>query len=363
MDFSGRTVLIAGQGGLARPLTSLLASAGIGSFILFSSQEASDDQGREDLIQAIRARNPQASLHLVQASHLGRQDSLFPQNLDLLVDCCQADDDHLALERACQAQGLPLVLAFASDSLFLTGLVDPYAGSLARIFGEKGLFRPGNSEETCQGTGEEAAQAAAREVLSVLSGQASFSAGQLTVQDRVTCLSSRLPMPTDIPAYPRMVLIGSDHRKLGKTTLCAKLARRLGDRGQPVRVLKIEHQGREGEACLSQESPLEEKPTIRALFEAGCEGVWRLVASENSLKEALTPVLAAIYETMDPRGILLCESNSARRFLQPGFFIQLKSPDGQIKASAVRTTRLADCSLESPFTDDQVARLVESIPE
>ena len=160
-----------------------------------------------------------------------------------------------------------------------------------------------------------------------------------------------------------MVLIGSDHRKLGKTSLCIQLAQRLSGRGQPVRVLKIDNQGSEGQTRLIRESLDEGKASIQALFEAGSQEVWRLLARENELAGALPDALAQIYETMDQKGVLLCESNSARRFLQPGLFIHLMSPHGQVKASAVRTRRLADRLMVSPFTKEDVGLLMERITE
>ncbi|HZK41835.1 MAG TPA: hypothetical protein VFD14_02560, partial [Clostridia bacterium] len=107
----------------------------------------------------------------------------------------------------------------------------------------------------------------------------------------------------------------------------------------------------------------ESKASIQALFKAGSQEIWRLLVRENELAGALADALAQIYETMDQKGILLCESNSARRFLQPGLFIHLMSPHGQVKASAVRTRRLADRMLMSPFTEEDVDRLMEQITE
>jgi hypothetical protein len=362
-DYGGASVLVAGQGPLALPLVRFLATAGISNFILLSLADHSHPRETDDLIQAIRTHGQAASIHLVQVAGLDSQENLFPQNLDLVLDAMGPQEDHQALESACRAQGIPLVLAFASDSLFLTGLLDPYAGSMARLFGEKGIFREGSSGNICGGEIDDAGRAAGQLALELLSGRASFWGSQLQVHDRVTCLSSQVPMPVKIPVYPRMVLIGADQRKLGKTSLCIQLAQRLSGRGQPVRVLKIDNQGSEGQTRLIRESLDEGKASIQALFEAGSQEVWRLLARENELAGALPDALAQIYETMDQKGVLLCESNSARRFLQPGLFIHLMSPHGQVKASAVRTRRLADRLLVSPFTKEDVDLLMERITE
>lgn len=362
-DYGGASVLVAGQGPLALPLVRFLASAAISHFILLSLADHSHPKETDDLIQAIRTHGQGASIHLVQVASLDSQDYLFPQNLDLVLDAMGPGEDHQALESACRVQGLPLVLAFASDSLLLTGLLDSYAGSMEGLFGEEGIFREGSSGNVCGGEVHDAARAAGQLALEVLSGRAVFRESQLQVHDRVTCLSSQVPMPVNIPVYPRMVLIGADQRKLGKTSLCIQLAQRLSDRGRPVRVLKIDNQGSEGLTRLIRESRDEGKASIQALFQAGSQAVWRLLARENELAGALADALAQIYETMDQKGVLLCESNSARRFLQPGLFIHLMSPHGQVKASAVRTRRLADHLLMSPFTEEAIDLLMEKITE
>lgn len=359
--FQEKTVTLAGLGDMALPLAGLLAEAGLGAFVLLNSSQA--DPGLEDrLIREIQSRGRGASIRLVQVSSLDSRDHLLARETDLLLDCSKEPSDHIALEEACRAQGIPLVLAFASPSLCLTGLVDPYAGSLALLFQEEPL-RPDSSMAARRISEIELVQETCHLILSALAGQASFFRTPLNIYDRLTSLSESRLMPSGLPSYPRMVMVGSDWRDLGKTTLCSRLTRKLVGRGQKVRVLKIENQGAEGAVCLVREKRQEEKPAIRALFEAGAEGVWRLMVSEKKLGQALGPVMEEIYETMGERTILLCETNTGRRFMQAGVFVHLRSAEGHVKPSAVRTRRLADLSPLAPFTDDHLARIMEKIAE
>lgn len=359
MALSARCLLIAGSGSLVLPVTRLMAAAGVPSFVFLTSLSDPGPNPSDHLVEAVREAGTGAGIRLIQVPRLDRDAHLFPQEVDFFLDCASRREDHLALESSCQAQGLPLALACEEGKVLLTGLVDPYAGSLAGLFGAEDLVRG----LEVAGEGPADLQTAARQlgsqVLAALRGQASFFRTRLSLFDRMTGRTGSLPFPVAIPSYERLVLIGSDARKLGKTTLSGALAGGLVKRGRPVRALKIEI--REGPSRIQEDGPDADKPGVRALFEAGCERVVRLTVSEAELGDLLPLILGDIYETMDGKGILLCESNTARRFLQPAYFVQLKASGGEIKASARRTRRLADRILSSPFTDGDVAGLLEEI--
>lgn len=361
MALSARCLLIAGSGSLALPVTRLMAAAGVPSFVFLTSLSDTGPNPPDHLVEAVREAGTGAGIRLIQVPRLDRDAHLFPQEVDFLLDCASRREDHLALESACRAQGLPLALACEEGERLLTGLVDPYAGSLACLFGAEDLVRELEADGGGPADLQTAAHLLGRQVLAALTGRVSFFRTELSLFDRMTGRRGSLPFPAAIPSYERLVLIGSDARKLGKTTLSGALAGGLVKRGRPVRALKIEIREGQDFPRVQEDGPDAAKPGVRALFEAGCERVVRLTVSEAELGDLLPLILGDIYETMDGKGILLCESNTARRFLQPAYFVQLKASGGEIKASARRTRRLADRILSSPFTDGDVAGLLEEI--
>ncbi len=354
-------LMIAGSGDLALPVTDLLAAAGIGSFVFLTPLSDASSKQTDRLVEAVQGSGSGAAIRLIQHPGFDKLSRLFPQEVDFVLDCATEPGGHLALESACRALGLPLALAYAGETGFLTGLVDPYAGSLTCLFGEGDPIRRLEVDWEGQADPQETARQAAALILAALTGSSSLFRTKLSVFDSGTGRTGNLPMPVSIPQYERLVLIGSDHRKLGKTALCGALARELVKSGRPVRVLKIETKAGWASPQILEEGPDADKPGVRFLFEAGCERVVRLMVSEDDLGDFLPLILADIYETMDSKGILLCESNTARRFLQPACFVQLAVATGEIKVSAIRTRRLADRTFLSPFTDGEVEGLLEEI--
>lgn len=376
----GRFVVVVGHGLLAVPATRRLAVSGIGSFLLLASTQSQSQETQSELIQTIQEFGADALIRIVQVGRFDTGDYLYPDEIDLVVDCCVRAKDHEALEQACRAHGVPMVLAFADENVTLTGLVDPYAESLAMIFGMEGETNsvkhfmaehacvPGDRERDLEqsvdrSVVEYAAWEIERHALDVILGRASFFESSLENCDRTTGRLKRYHMPVRIPRYPRIVLVGSDRRKLAKTSLCVALARELTCLGRPVRMLKIQNKGQAEPVQVLEESPHETKESVRDLFDAGCERVVRLIATDGTMRDALPCVLDDLYETMSPDGVLLCESSTARQFLQPGFFIHLTAGDRDIKTSALRSRRLADRTIVSPFTDGDAASLAQQIDE
>ncbi len=358
-----RQVLIAGQNRLAARVIEQLARAGVQSFFLLSSMQDHSENSQDTLIRAARSSGG-ASIRLIQVSGYDSPDFLLPEETDLLVDCSTGRKDHVLHEEACRAQGVPLVLAHEDDEKLLTGLVDPYAGSLDLLFSEERAWLQALADErtglACDAV-TEAAGDACRLAMEILAGQARFFRSKIHRFDRAARILSTGEMPCSIPRHDRMVLVGSDHRNLGKTSLCAALARDLVRRGRSVCALKIEASAKEEDPLILEESPAVKKPQIRALFEKGCQRIVRLVASEAGIRQVLPDLLEDLYAGMDQAGLLLCESNTARQLLQPACFVHLASPDGRVKPSAIRTRRLADRLLSWPFTKMDVDDLIGAL--
>ncbi len=344
---------------MAVQLAKELASEGITAFILLSLFSDAKSAIEAQLISAIRGAGHGASIRMMQISRHELDHYLFPQEVDLVIDCLVDEKTHALLEQSCAAQGLPIVLANTLGEALRVALIDPHAKSLSLLFRDQ---RPTSvlTIPMPQDSLTKAAKKVVELTLLALMGKARFYDATLWRYDPTAAHDAREALPSAIPKYPRMIMVGSDRRKLSKSTLCAALARALVRPDRPIRMLKVANEGLDATTQFLEESRDEEKPRIRAFFDVGCERVARLIVSESNIEKDLHSALADIYETMDRNGILLCESNTARRFLQPGLFVHLTATDGHVKPSATLTRRLADYVIESPYRDNDVAVIVEA---
>ncbi|HPX93391.1 MAG TPA: hypothetical protein PK646_00020 [Bacillota bacterium] len=362
----GRQVLIAGQNELAASVVEQLAGAGVGAFVFLSSTEGLSADSRDAMIRAVRSTGREADLRLIQVSGYDPRAYLFPEETDLLVDCSTDMRDHLQLEEASRVQGIPMILAYEDRECLLTGLVDPYAGSLGLLFSDgarlSSLVAKGEKMNSLPGDPFVGAVSdVCRLTLASLTGQARFFGSKLRLVERKTGSLSVHVMPTAIPSYWRMVLIGSDHRNLDQTSLCVLLARFFTKQGRTAAWLKIETLGQEEKTAVFEENPESAEDPVRSLFEAGCQRVIRLLASEKGIRERSPGLLEDLFASVGAGGLLLCESNTARFFLQPGYFIHLTSPDGAAGPAAIRTRRLADRLIPSPFAAVEVKDISQQI--
>ena len=358
-SLGAHSVLIAGQGEMAVPVAKTLAEQGIMSFTLMSFFDEYQETTESQMIRVIREAGYDASIRIVQASRHDLEHYLFPQETDLILDCLDNVDSHSALEQSCRLQGLPMVMAESNGDSLQVALIDPHAKSLSLLF--QTIQSPAAYQPAPKDLLELAAQEAGQLARSVLIGEPHFYDASRSIYDKSTKVITHEPLALAIPQYPRMIMVGSDRRKQSKSTLCLALARQLIKQGRPVRVLKVSHEVPGTKTSFLEESRDEEKPRIRSFFQAGCERVARLVASEANMEEALSFFLKDFYETMDRNGVLLVESSTSRRFTQPRFFVHLTAPEGHVKTSAILTRRFADRIIESPFTEQDVKHIVDQV--
>jgi hypothetical protein len=158
----------------------------------------------------------------------------------------------------------------------------------------------------------------------------------------------------------RIILIGASGQNAGKTTLAAECIRLWKDRF-PIVALKVTtishrdagcHRGEKGCgvcAHISQDYVLEEetgrfpeKDTARLLL-AGARRVFWLRSLFSALETGFTRFLEEIPE----ESLIICESNSLRKLVQPGCFIMLHNLDRPaMKPSAANVADFADLILE-----------------
>jgi hypothetical protein len=171
----------------------------------------------------------------------------------------------------------------------------------------------------------------------------------------------------------RLILIGSTGQNAGKTTVAKALIERLKD-NFPVAALKITsvaHSGavcpRGGQGCgacvnVEGEYVLEEelggtgKDTAQFL-EAGASRVFWL----RSLYSALADGYAKFLEQIPKDAVIICESNSLRTVVEPGYFIMVDNGK-TAKPSAVAVIDKADMILPSYLSADELSRRVGKIP-
>jgi hypothetical protein len=172
-------------------------------------------------------------------------------------------------------------------------------------------------------------------------------------------------MEKELLSMKRMILIGSTGRNSGKTTLASELIQQWKEQVS-ITALKITsldqrhggcHRGAGGcGACtnmggcfeLTEETGLHASKDTSILLAAGASRVFWLKALKSHLREGLLEFLTQIPD----HALILCESNSLRKYVEPGCFIMMKnSADKMIKPSAEDVFGLADMVIENDFKD------------
>ncbi|MDR0382365.1 MAG: hypothetical protein LBH50_00070 [Spirochaetaceae bacterium] len=171
----------------------------------------------------------------------------------------------------------------------------------------------------------------------------------------------------------RLVLIGSTGRNSGKTYLAAELIRRFGR--TPVIALKITGFERgggpcprggdgcgacniDGEFCLAEELSEDGNKDTAMLLAAGARRVFWL----RCLRSSLAKGFAAFLEQAGGDHVIVCESNSLREAVEPAFFIMIRDSDGgNPKPSAKRVAAKSDFTLLSPFSDENIEELLDTL--
>lgn len=157
----------------------------------------------------------------------------------------------------------------------------------------------------------------------------------------------------------RMILLGAAGRNTGKTELAVRLIRRYAKTGEVVgvKVVTVKQHGdtcpRGGHGCgicvdlqgsydIKEELEEGEKDTQRFLT-AGAKMSFLVRTTPDALFDALTDLIGRIPEN----AIIICESNSVRTVLKPGYFLMLQSGDRTRKPSAELVWNQADRIVEA----------------
>jgi hypothetical protein len=163
-----------------------------------------------------------------------------------------------------------------------------------------------------------------------------------------------------------MILIGSTARNSGKTALAKVLIDKFRQ-NHHVFALKVttiaKKNGkciRGGDGCgtcsslkgnfeLTEELNTAGHKDTAILLAAGTEKVYWLKVLRSHIQEGFEEFIALMPED----ALIICESNSLRKFVKPGVFIMLKpSGDNNIKDSAAEVISQADIIYENNMEDD-----------
>jgi hypothetical protein len=158
---------------------------------------------------------------------------------------------------------------------------------------------------------------------------------------------------------PELVLVGSSGRNAGKTTAALALIGALSGL-VPVVALKVTTAGEIGAAChrggdgcgacsfgpgyvLERELDPESPKDTGRLLAAGARASYWLRARQGSLMDGYLE----LKKSLAPGTVVVAESNSLRRVVEPGLFVMLTNLDETSRPSAVRVAPLADLAIES----------------
>lgn len=158
----------------------------------------------------------------------------------------------------------------------------------------------------------------------------------------------------ELKSYPQLLEIGSTGRNSGKTFFAKDVISRVRGKRKIVALKIITIRGargicqRGGLGCgictsidagyeLIEEKNFRGKKDTMEMLKSGCDKAFLLKAFENSLVDAFDAFLKEI----DDETLVICESNSLRKYLIPGAFVMINNQKG-MKKSAEEVIELAD---------------------
>lgn len=171
---------------------------------------------------------------------------------------------------------------------------------------------------------------------------------------------------TKIRKVPNMILIGSTARNSGKTTLAVAIIEKYKNKtpvyGIKVTTIAEKHgkciHGEEGcgvctnfdnDFDITEELGNTNNKDTAVLLAGGAKKVYWLKTLASYISEGIEAVLAKI----PPNALIICESNSLRKVVEPGIFVMVKNTeDSQIKITAAEVIEQADIVFENYFHDN-----------
>ena len=219
--FGAAHALVVGVGGLGAPVAQFLTAAGVGTITLCDADRvdltnlqrqilyATADIGRAKVDAAaarLAAINPDVTLRRVPARVGGEELAALTATADVVVDCCDNFETRHAVNRACVAQGKPLVSGAAirfDGQVAVFDTRDPASPCYHCLFGEGEALE----ETRCATMGVFAplvgivGATQAAEALKLVAGVGESLAGRLLLLDALAMQWREMRVPRD-PGCP-----------------------------------------------------------------------------------------------------------------------------------------------------------------
>jgi hypothetical protein len=153
-----------------------------------------------------------------------------------------------------------------------------------------------------------------------------------------------------------LLQIGSTEKHSGKTTFSVRLIKSIIEKhpdiilyGIKVTILRDKEKS-EGFSIYEEKNTDNEKDTSR-LLRAGAAGVYWLRTDEKNVISGLNEIISIL----KPEGMIVCESNSLRKFVKPDFFLMIKRNNmDSMKESASEVLKFADIVIFSEMKENEV---------
>lgn len=173
---------------------------------------------------------------------------------------------------------------------------------------------------------------------------------------------------------PQMLLIGSTGRNSGKTSIAIEFIEKWKKHFSifGLKVTTIHEKNgkcpRGGEGCgvcatlegnyeIIEEIDLDKKKDTSMLLKAGADRVFWI----KTLKENTADAIEDFMRRVPQDALIICESNTLRKTVKPGFFIMLNSTDTKhVKESAKQVMGEADTVMSYDF-ENKINKIVDDI--
>jgi hypothetical protein len=161
-------------------------------------------------------------------------------------------------------------------------------------------------------------------------------------------------------AQPNLLIIGSTGRNTGKTEFACKIIEKFSTRKEliGVKVIPVDkneekcHRGADGcglcDSLTADYEIIEEKTTdspkdTSRMLKAGAKKAYLLIVDRNSLEKGIE----ALLEILPDKALIVIESNTIRKVIEPGLFLVIKKPsDKSVKHSCAEVIAFADKIIE-----------------
>lgn len=147
----------------------------------------------------------------------------------------------------------------------------------------------------------------------------------------------------------RVLMIGAFEKHSGKTTLSERIIRKFRDRGiYAVKITVHRTDDADQKYSVTEDKELRPDKDTGRLKIAGAVKVFWVRCNSNSAQKAVLEVMSIIPDDAP----VLCESNMARKYLEPALFIMVRRDiTGTVKETAETVEKFADMITVSGMRD------------